>query len=324
VRSSEAKEIVLSVRAKEIVRTQRFENLIYVTIIAGCVLSGVETYEEELGQSGRMVTKVGDAVVITIFCVEASLKICSTGREPMRYFHDYANQFDFAVTVISLVLLLLTSGAGTHPLIFSLFRLFRCLELISHSRKLRWICAGFTGGIKSILYIIMLLSVVLFVYAVTGVFYFGRNDPFNFGSFRQATISLLKLTTLDDWRRIFYANFFGCNWSCNAAPMFVYPDKSLCVNSEPRPRTALLYFGSYIVITPWIIVALFVGSVLQSMETVLRRMQAETEKKNRELGTDSTLVWPNMRFLPELRLCACVYKGIGKEIDSLVRHPRNK
>jgi hypothetical protein len=41
---------------------------------------------------------------------------------------------------------------------------------------------------------------------------------------------------------------------------------------------------SYIVITPWIIIALFVGSVLQSMEVVLKRMQAETDKRSRELG----------------------------------------
>jgi hypothetical protein len=54
-----------------------------------------------------------------------------------------------------------------------------------------------------------------------------------------------KVTTLDDWRRIFYANFFGCYWSCQAAPMFVYPDKVRCVHSEPHPKISLLFFGRY-------------------------------------------------------------------------------
>jgi voltage-gated sodium channel len=213
--------------------------------------------------------------------MEAFLKICSMGRQPMRYFKNTANMFDFFVTVISVVLLM----ANTNPLVFSLCRLFRCLELVSHSTKLRWICGGFVGGIKSIMYIIALMSVVLFVYAVTGVFYFSKNDPYNFGTLRHATISLLKLTTLDDWRRIFYANFFGCEWATNAAPMFVYSDKSMCTASEARAVIAVLYFVSYIVITPWIIIALFVGSVLQSMDAVLKRIEAETEKKNRELGS---------------------------------------
>jgi hypothetical protein len=253
----------LSRQARKIVDSQWFNNSIYVTILVGCILSGLETYQEELGEVGRMATTIGDSIVITIFCIEALLKICSKGRS---YFKMTANLFDFAVTLISLVLLLATSTTAINPLVFSLFRLFRCLELVSHSRKLRWICAGFIGGIQSILYIVALMSLVLFVYAITGVFYFGRNDPYNFGTFRAATISLLKVsylmqhaipvsllidcalskvTTLDDWRRIFYANFFGCYWSCQAAPMFVYPDKVRCVHSEPHPKTSLLYFGRY-------------------------------------------------------------------------------
>jgi voltage-gated sodium channel len=177
-------------QARKIVGSRWFNSSIYVTILVGCILSGLETYQDELGDMGHMVTTLGDIIVVTIFCIEALLKICSAGRG---YFKVTANLFDFAVTLISLVLLLATSTTAINPLIFSLFRLFRCLELVSHSRKLRWICAGFIGGIQSILYIVALMFLVIFVYAITGVFYFGRNDPYNFGSFRAATISLLKV-----------------------------------------------------------------------------------------------------------------------------------
>jgi voltage-gated sodium channel len=230
-------------RVKRLIRSRLFNNTVYLAILAGCVLSGLETYASELGQVGRRAMHIGDIIVISIFCIEAFLKIYCKGR---RYFKILTNCFDFSVTVMSLVLLLATSTAIVNPLVFSLFRLFRCLELVSHSKELRWICAGFMGGIQSLLYIITLMSVVLFVYAVTGVFYFGRNDPYNFGSLQEAAISLLKITTLDDWQRIFYANFFGCYWACGAAPMFAYSDTSRCVNSEAHPKVSLLYFGRYV------------------------------------------------------------------------------
>jgi voltage-gated sodium channel len=257
--------------AKRVASTRVFKAVVYASIMLGGIMSGVETYERQLGPDVQGIVVASDTVVVTVFILEAILKIKSHNN-PKHYFQDRSNLFDFCIAVCSFFALVTSTFLRIHPTVLSLFRLFRLLELVSHSPKMRYIVSGLSLGLLSVIYILALLFVIIFVYAITGVFYFSANDPVNFGNFMLALVSLIKVTTLDDWRRIMYANIFGCAWAEQAAPMYKYP-YGKCNNSQALPAHAIAFFCSYVILTAWIVMALFVGSVLQSMETVLKRIQ---------------------------------------------------
>jgi voltage-gated sodium channel len=177
----------------------------------------VETYERQLGSTARQVVHASDVVVVTVFVAEAAFKIFSHPHAA-GYFRDHTNVFDFSIALCSFISLTASNLTRVNPTVLSLFRLFRLLELVSHSPKMSYIVSGLSLGLLSVIYILALLFVIIFVYAITGVFYFGANDPVNFGTFMLALVSLLKVTTLDDWRRIMYANIFGCGGRSRRPP----------------------------------------------------------------------------------------------------------
>lgn len=65
--------------------------------------------------------------------------------------------------------------------IFRFLRVIRIFTIAEHITPLKLITHGFYDGLKSSVYIIFLLFMVLFIGAVMGVQFFGNNDPANFG-----------------------------------------------------------------------------------------------------------------------------------------------
>lgn len=87
----------------------------------------------------------------------------------------------------------------------------RLLKLVGKIKKLQVIVLGLGKGISSVTYIIVLLFLVYYLFAVLGVGTFRRNDPFHFGSIGVAMMTLFRMSTLDGWSVILYLNYFGCN-----------------------------------------------------------------------------------------------------------------
>jgi hypothetical protein len=72
------------------------------------------------------------------------------------------------------------------------------------------IVMGLAGGLSSIVYIVILLLLVFYLYAIVGVMYFKTNDPWHFGTLHIAMVTLVRAATLEDWTEIMYVNIFGC------------------------------------------------------------------------------------------------------------------
>ena len=72
-------------------------------------------------------------------------------------------------------------------------RLLRVLHLISSVRGLRLIVTALLRSVPSVGYIIILMSILIYVYSVTGYYLFNEADPENWGSLGLASLSMLQL-----------------------------------------------------------------------------------------------------------------------------------
>jgi len=140
------------------------------------------------------------------------VKIFAEGLAPWNYWlgGDWKwNNFDFVIVVLCLPVWGDTFG-GSSVALLRLMRLMRVMKLVKKIPQLQMIVMGLIGGMQSISYILLLLTIVLYLFAIMGIYAFGLNDPFHFGNLNSAMFSLFRAATLEDWTDIMYINFFGC------------------------------------------------------------------------------------------------------------------
>jgi len=85
------------------------------------------------------------------------------------------------------------------------------MKLLKKIQQLQMIVMGLLGGLSSIGYIVILLLLVFYLYAIVGVMYFAKNDPWHFGTLHIAMLSLFRASTLEDWTEMMYIAMYGCS-----------------------------------------------------------------------------------------------------------------
>ena len=173
---------------------------------------------EKYGQAEVVLTpnyfviEIIDYIILGIFAFEVFVKIFAEGLAPWNYWlgGDWKwNNFDFVIVVLCLPVWGDTFG-GSSVALLRLMRLMRVMKLVKKIPQLQMIVMGLIGGMQSISYILLLLTIVLYLFAIMGIYAFGLNDPFHFGNLNSAMFSLFRAATLEDWTDIMYINFFGC------------------------------------------------------------------------------------------------------------------
>jgi len=202
-------KLALSIRHL-ITKQAWFEILIILCIIFQGVATGVELDNPE----GMAEVSVHvDRVALVVFTVEAALKLMAEGDSPVMFFIDPNdgpfNCYDLAIVVLSFAFLG-QEGQGAVQCM-RLMRLMRLLTLIRRIRQVRVIVVGLIQGIKSSLYIIMLLAMIVYIFSIVAVGEFGGNDPGHFGDLAVAMISLFQVATLANWSTIAYISVYGCD-----------------------------------------------------------------------------------------------------------------
>ena len=90
-----------------------------------------------------------------------------------------------------------------------MLRLVRLLIFIKGVPQLRVIVLGLLEGFKSVTYILMLLFLVIYLFAIIGVIFLGSNDPARFGHVGSAMLSLFQVSTLASWTSIAYTTWYA-------------------------------------------------------------------------------------------------------------------
>ncbi len=214
-----------------------FQNFILGVIVANAIVIGVETSPILMDRWGGFFHAL-NLIFQGIFLVEISIRLTAHAPRFQTFFRNGWNVFDFTVVLLSMV-----PAIGSWTTLARVARLLRVTRLIAFSAELRLIISTMLRSIPSIGHIAMLMGLLIYVYAVTGVHLFGRIDPEKWGHLGRAALTLFEVITLEGW-----IEFQG-----------------RVIEQVPM---AWLFFSSFIVVAVFVMVNLLVAVVINNLETV--------------------------------------------------------
>ncbi len=244
--------------AQKITKNKTFNVFIFVLILLSAIIIGIESYPE-IASKHTFILVFLDKLIISCFVLEIGLKIVSNGKRPWDFFSDPWNVFDFVIVAICLI-----PVVDTHFFaVFRILRVLRILRMITFLPKLRLLIGALVKSIPSMGYIILLIGILFYVYAVVGVFVFGASDPLHFGDLHHTFVTLFKVLTLEGWTDIMNTHIFGSVSNGNMQIISIWP---------------FLYFASFILIGAMIIMNLFIGVIMNSMQESQNELSQELQE----------------------------------------------
>ena len=288
--------------AKRITKSNLFQLGIIALILLTGILSGIETYLDASADSAaiRTISNAQD-VILWIFVAEILLKILACGSNPWAFFRNWWNLFDFAIVSVCLLPLDVRFSA-----VLRMARLVRTLRLVSILPRLQLLVGALLKSIPSLGYIGVLLGLHFYVYAVIGTFLFRQNDPLHFGSLHEAFLTLFQILTLEGWNEILAIQYLGSD--------LVYDDGVKAVfdgvrQSQAQPLVAAAYFVTFIMMGTMIMLNLFTGVIITSMEEASSEAAQSKRQRNAERGF--------LTLRDELSMVSQKLKELSSPLDSL-------
>ena len=235
--------------ARRLVGSSLFQNIVLGVILATAVVVGLETFPD-LAERYQALFHAVEMIVQTIFVLEIALRLMAHWPRLLGFFRDGWNVFDLAIVVASLL-----PQAGAFATVARLARLLRVTRLVSVFPELRLIVSTMLKSIPSMGHVLMMLTLLLYVYAVLGVYLFRALDPERWGSLGGAFLTLFQMLTVEGWVEI------------QDAVLDDYP-------------LAWVYFMSFIFIAVFVVVNLFIAVVINNLETAKLEHQAVEDARS--------------------------------------------
>ena len=243
--------------AHRIVDGRWFEYLLTVLIIGSAVLLGI-------GTSGQLLDRyeiwVGLFLLLTmtVLVLEVFLKMFALSPRAYRYFRDGWNVFDFLTISFLIVSLAVLPSVAYYGILIILVRLLRLLRGLSAVHEMRMILSTLFRSVSSVGHIVVLLTIIVYVYALVGHRSFGEHDPEHWGDLGVSASSLFQIVTLDDWA------------------------KFMNIATEAQPL-AWIYFVSFVIISAFVVINVFIAIIIENLgEDKKERLHALEAPASRE------------------------------------------
>ncbi|MDX6767184.1 MAG: ion transporter [Candidatus Methylacidiphilales bacterium] len=259
---------------RSVVDSTPFKTFIIAAIFLAGIVVGLETNPGIVATHGPLLHGL-DRAILLVFVLEILLKLASELPRPWRYFRDPWNVFDFSIVAVCLL-----PFHSEFAAVLRLARVLRVLRLVTALPKLQLLVGALLKSIPSMGYVGLLLSVLFYIYGVTGVFFFGKADPQHFGTLGDTLLTLFGVITLEGWTGLMYDLLRG--------------------GSGVSPIKVVVYFISFVLFGTMIMLNLFIGVIMNSMQEVqeekaVHRLKAEStagelEAMERELEALKTRV----------------------------------
>lgn len=229
--------------ARRITSARAFEIGIIGIIIVNAILLGLGTSQTLDRQYGTWINLFYE-IALGIFVLEALLKMFASSPRIFGYFRDGWNVFDFLVIVLALI-----PVTGQFATIARLVRLLRVLRLVSTIRDLRIIVTALVHSIPSVGHVIMLMSIIVYIYAIIGYHFFSEHDPENWRNLGISILTLFNVITLEGWTEVMYK------------AMELHP-------------LSWIFFVSFVVIGTFVVINLFIAIIINNLdEAKLERLR---------------------------------------------------
>jgi len=221
--------------AKGIVEGRRFEPFMIGLILFNAVLIGLETSHDVVENYGKWL-HLGNDIILWIFVLEAALKITAVAPRLGLYFGNGWNLFDFSIVVLSFL-----PSTEEFALVARLVRILRVLRLVSAVPQLRLIVATLVRSIPSMGHVILLMSIIFYIYAVTGFHLFHEHDAEHWGTLGAALLTLFQMVTLEGWVDVMDTAMEALPW-------------------------AWVYFVTFVLIGTFVMLNLFIAVVINNLD----------------------------------------------------------
>lgn len=260
-------------KLKALIESRRFEAVITALIVLNAITLGLETSQAAMEAAGPLLV-AADRVILAIFVVELLARFAVYRLE---FFRDPWRIFDLLVVAIALV-----PATGNLSVLRAL-RILRVLRLVSMVPSLRRVVGGLVAALPGMGSVVLLLSLVFYVFSVMATKLYGATFPQWFGSIGGSAYSLFQIMTLESW-----------SMGIVRPVMEIYP-------------SAWAFFVPFIVVTSFAVLNLFIGIIVAAMHeehdatasderSMLRREQETILEEVRALREEvRTLSGPSKR-----------------------------
>jgi hypothetical protein len=282
-----------------VVEHRAFEMFITAVIILNSITLCVE-YPNRPANVGAALDALNVAYV-AVFAVEIVLKLAAYG--PREYLKDAWNVFDAAVVVGSIVTSFFDAIRGAIQ-IARAFRLVRLVRIFRRAKGVRVLVNTIFLSLPSFGNIFIVLLVVLFIYAVTGVYLFADlrlqthiNQNSNFRTFWNAFVLCFEMMTLEGWNRVMYDARIAapaCSPSGGAATLGGGWGGIRSVRGDCGVAASDIYFISFVIILAYIFLSLLIAVILENLQMTISKDASPILEQHFE---DFRAAW--LRFDPE-------------------------
>ena len=221
------------------------QNALIALILINAVILGLETFPGVRSGWGDWLRAL-DQAILAIFVVEIALRLLA---QRMAFLRDPWSVFDLLVVGIALM-----PASGPFAVLRAL-RVLRVMRLISLVPSMRRVAGGLIAAIPGLGAVFGMIVVILYVSAVVATKLFGEQFPQWFGTLGESAFTLFQIMTLESWAMGIVRPILA-----------VYP-------------FAWVFFVSYILISTFTMLNLFIAVVVNAMQAEHAR-EFEAEKRD--------------------------------------------
>jgi Ca2+-binding EF-hand superfamily protein len=231
------------------------KNFVNVVLAAVCLnFALLCTDHHEMDADMYVTLEYINLIFNIFFALEMVFKLAGLGLYD--YFSEAFNCLDFFIVMTSIAEMILTDGGGAVSSLrtLRLIRVVRALKIFASSPNLKKLLEVTMKSGAAIANFGILLFFFLVIFALVGMNLFGvdfkspvYSAPGRFDNFYWAFLTVFQVLTRENWHELLYTGFHGHGLAC------------------------FTYFASIIVITNYMILSLFLGNLLHTLEDVFLR-----------------------------------------------------
>jgi voltage-gated sodium channel len=218
-----------------VVDSPAFTTAVVVVILANALVLGLQTYpglERDYGGTLDFL----NALFLAFFAVEIGLRVAAYFPRPWRFFYEGWNVFDFVAVGLAFV-----PGLQRNSTILRLARLARIVRVVHLLPDVRILITAVIRSIPPLGSMAILTTLILFIYGMVGWQLFGEDLPQQWGNIGEAMLTLFVMLTLENFP--------------------IYMEQGM----EIHPWS-WLFFVSFILVAAFVVINVFIGIVLNSLE----------------------------------------------------------